>query len=219
MKTIDLGKVVFLLFIAVLSGCANNIADPDKYSGYIGDYSNLEEYKTASGTDVLRWVALGFSIEKYDDIYFNDIVYYPEPKPSTQVGKEVLDKLLSYSNIKIKDAISKWKKLTATPGDKSLIFKGAITGVNASQQGLQFYEVVPVALLVASTQMMTGHRTMDTSLFLEGELIDAKTNKVVLKFVRKQSGNNIKNENTPVKLQDFRNAFNKITYDIEKMNI
>lgn len=60
---------------------------------------------------------------------------------------------------------------------------------------------------------------MDTSLFLEGELIDAKTNKVVLKFVRKQSGNNIKNENTPVKLQDFRNAFNKITYDIEKMNI
>lgn len=107
MKTIDLGKVVFLLFIAVLSGCANNIADPDKYSGYIGDYSNLEEYKTASGTDVLRWVALGFSIEKYDDIYFNDIVYYPEPKPSTQVGKEVLDKLLSYSNIKIKDAISK----------------------------------------------------------------------------------------------------------------
>ncbi|EBM0150015.1 DUF3313 domain-containing protein, partial [Salmonella enterica] len=47
MKTIDLGKVVFLLFIAVLSGCANNIADPDKYSGYIGDYSNLEEYKTA----------------------------------------------------------------------------------------------------------------------------------------------------------------------------
>ncbi|WP_257895873.1 DUF3313 domain-containing protein, partial [Enterobacter roggenkampii] len=35
----------------------------------------------------------------------------------------------------------------------SLIFRGAITGVSSQKEGLQFYEVVPVALVVAGTQM------------------------------------------------------------------
>ncbi len=58
-----------------------------------------------------------------------------------------------------------------TAGPRSLIFRGAITGVDTSKEGLQFYEVVPVALVVAGTQMATGHRTMDTRLYFEGELI------------------------------------------------
>jgi hypothetical protein len=38
-------------------------------------------------------------------------------------------------------------------------------------------------MVVAGTA--TGHRTMDTNLYFEGELIDAATNKPVLKVVRK----------------------------------
>lgn len=92
---------------------------------------------------------------------------------------------MNYTNTKLKTAIGQRKPIVTTPGKHSLIFRGAITGVSSDKEGLQFYEVVPVALLVAGTQMATGHRTMDTHLFFEGELIDAATNKPVIKVVRK----------------------------------
>ncbi len=57
--------------------------------------------------------------------------------------------------------------------------------MDSSKEGLQFYEVVPVAMIVAGTQAATGHRTMDTDLYFEAELIDASTNKPVIKVVRK----------------------------------
>ncbi len=87
----------------------------------------------------------------------------------------------------MKAAIGQTKPLVTTPGPRSLIFRGAVTGVSSKSEGLQFYEVVPVALVVG-TQMATGHRTMDTHLFFEGELIDASTGKPVIKVVRKGEG-------------------------------
>ncbi len=129
-----------------------------------------------------------FDQSKYDSIVWNPITYYPVPKPSTQVGQKVLDKILNYTNTEMKEAIAQRKPLVTTAGPRSLIFRGAITGVDTSKEGLQFYEVVPVALVVAGTQMATGHRTMDTRLYFEGELIDAATNKPVIKVVR-QGGN------------------------------
>ncbi len=95
---------------------------------------------------------------------------------------------MNYTNTEMKEAIAQRKPLVTTAGPRSLIFRGAITGVDTSKEGLQFYEVVPVALVVAGTQMATGHRTMDTRLYFEGELIDAATNKPVIKVVR-QGGN------------------------------
>lgn len=69
---------------------------------------------------------------------------------------------MNYTNNKMKTAIGTRKPVVTTPGKHSLIFRGAITGVSSQKEGLQFYEVVPVALVVAGTQMATGHRTMDT---------------------------------------------------------
>ncbi|STL62235.1 putative lipoprotein [Escherichia coli] len=46
--------------------------------------------------------------------------------------------------------------------------------------------------------MATGHRTMDTRLYFEGELIDAATNKPVIKVVRQGEGKDLNNESTPM---------------------
>lgn len=84
--------------------------------------------------------------------------------------------------------ISERKPLATTPGKRSLIFRGAITGVDSSKEGLQFYEVIPVAMIIAGTQAATGHRTMDTNLFFEGELIDAATKSRLSKWSVKAKG-------------------------------
>lgn len=53
--------------------------------------------------------------------------------------------------------------------------------MDSSKEGLQFYEVIPVAMIVAGTRAATGHRTMDTDLYFEAEVIDASTNKPVIR--------------------------------------
>lgn len=213
MRTRTFFSVAMLAGLLTLSGCASKITQPEKYSGFLKDYSSLEETTSASGQPVLRWVDLDYNAANYDSVVWTPITYYPVPKPNTQVGQKVLDELLKYTNTKMKGAIAQRKPLVTTPGPRSLIFRGAITGVDASKEGLQFYEVVPVALLVAGTQMATGHRTMDTHLYFEGELIDAATNKPVIKVVRQGEGKDLNNESTPMAFETLKQVVDNMATD------
>lgn len=204
--------------VLVLSGCASKVADPTQYSGFLKDYSGLKETTSATGKPTLRWVDPDYNPQNYDSIVYSSITYYPTPKPNTQIGQKALDDIRTYTDRQIKQAISQHKTLVATPGPRSLIFRGAITAVDASDEGLQFYEVVPVALVVAGTQMATGHRTMDTHLFFEGELIDAATNKPVVKVVRKGEGKDLNNENTPMTLQTLKQTIDDMAVDAVKFD-
>ncbi|VFS86977.1 Protein of uncharacterised function (DUF3313) [Raoultella planticola] len=140
------------------------------------------------------------------------------PKPSTQVGEKALSDILTYTNKQMKQAIAERKPLVAKPGPRSLIFRGAITGVDSSKEGLQFYEVVPVAMVVAGTQMATGHRTMDTNLYFEGELIDPATNKPVVKVVRKGEGKALANESTPMTIDTLKQVIDDMAIDAVKFD-
>ena len=197
----------------------SKVAAPDQYSGFLKDYSDLQEMTSATGKPTLRWVDPSYDPANYDSIIWTPITYYPTPKPTTQLGQKTLDELLSYTNNTLKNAIGQRKPIVTTPGKHSLIFRGAITGVSSEKEGLQFYEVVPVALLVAGTQMATGHRTMDTHLFFEGELIDAATNKPVVKVVRKGEGKELANENTPLGFATLKQVVDDMATDATMFDV
>lgn len=218
MRTHTFFKVAALAGVIALSGCASKVAEPTQYSGFLKDYSNLQETTSATGKPTLRWVDPNYNPKNYDSIVYNPVIYYPTPKPSTQIGQKALDDIRNYTDQQIKQAVSQHKKIVATPGPRSLIFRGAITAVDSSNEGLQFYEVVPIALVVAGTQMATGHRTMDTHLFFEGELIDAATNKPVVKVVRKGEGKDLNNEDTPMTLQTLKQTIDDMAVDAVKFD-
>jgi hypothetical protein len=201
-----------------LTGCASKIAQPTQYSGFLKDYSNLKETTSASGAPELRWIDPNYNPANYDNVVYNPIIYYPVPKPNTQVGEKALDQIRNYTNTQMKKAIAERKPLATTAGPRSLIFRGAITGVDSSKEGLQFYEVIPVAMIVAGTQAATGHRTMDTSLYFEGELIDARTNKPVIKVVRKGEGKTLANENTPMTIDTLKQVIDNMAIDAVKFD-
>ena len=113
----------------------------------------------------------------------------------------------------MKEAIAQRKPLVTTAGPRSLIFRGAITGVDTSKEGLQFYEVV------AGTQMATGHRTMDTRLYFEGELIDAATNKPVIKVVRQGEGKDLNNESTPMAFENIKQVIDDMATDATMFDV
>jgi hypothetical protein len=95
-----------------------------------------------------------------------------------------------------------------------LILRAAITGVSASNEGMKWYEVVPIAAVVGATQAATGHRDQDTNLFIEAELVDVKTNQIVVKVVRKIFGSQLSNDSQKITTNDFKAAIDKLNADI-----
>lgn len=61
--------------------------------------------------------------------------------------------------------------------------------------------------------MATGHRTMDTRLYFEGELIDAATNKPVIKVVRQGEGKDLNNESTPMAFENIKQVIDDMATD------
>lgn len=135
MKTSLFVKASLLCVTLALAGCASKVTSPEKYSGFLKDYSGLQETTSASGKTVMRWVAPGFDFNQYDSLVYNPVVYYPIPKPNTQIGEKVLSGILNYTNQQLKTAAAARKPLVTTPGPRSLIFRGAITGVDSSKKG------------------------------------------------------------------------------------
>lgn len=218
MRSKPLFKVAAVAAMVALTGCASKIAQPEQFSGFLKNYSDLKEATSASGKPELRWIDPNYNPANYDNVVYNPIVYYPVPKPTTQLGQNALDQIRNYTNQQLKQAISQKKPLATTAGPRSLIFRGAITGVDSSKEGMQFYEVLPIAMVAAATEVATGHRTMETSLFFEGELIDAKTNKPVIKVVRKSQGQNLANENTPLTADTLKAVIDEMAIDAVKFD-
>lgn len=62
MRTTSFAKVAALCGLLALSGCASKITQPDKYSGFLNNYSDLKETTSATGKPVLRWVDPSFDM-------------------------------------------------------------------------------------------------------------------------------------------------------------
>lgn len=74
-------------------------------------------------------------------------------------------------------------------------------------------------MVVAGTQAATGHRTMDTNLFFEGELIDSQTNKTVMKVVRKGSGKQLSNSNQLLTVDDLKTVIDNMATDATMFDV
>ncbi|XXN64427.1 DUF3313 domain-containing protein [Enterobacter ludwigii] len=210
----------FPLFVPVLTlallaaGCTSHVADKQQYSGFLGDYSQLQPEKSPSGKPTLRWVSPDYRDADYRGVVYTPVVYYPVPHPNARVSQQTLDEVRSYTDSQLKRAISERKPLVTQKGPQTLVVKTAITAVSAENKGMQFYEVVPVAAVVASTMAATGHRTQESALFLEVEAVDGQTGKPLIKVVRKAFGKPLPNSSTPITLNDLRPAIDEMVRDV-----
>lgn len=219
MKKTKIMQAALIASALILAGCTSHVTKTDKFSGFLGDYSNLKETKTASGTPVLRWIDPSFKASNYSYLKYDPITYYPEPQPTPQISKETLQGVLDYANSRLKPALGERLQLTDHAGPRTLIFRGAITGVNTSAEGLQFYEVIPVALVIAGAQTASGHRTRDTEVYFEAELIDASTGKPVFKVVRKGFGKQVSNDNQKVTTNDLKGVVDGLANDTKMFQL
>lgn len=209
---------LFAVTSLVLVGCTSHVVDKQQYSGFLGDYSELKPSDSASGQPTLRWISPDYHNSMYKDVFYTPVVYYPAARPTSRISQQTLDEIRNYTDIQLKGAIATRKPLVASKGPHTLVIRSAITAVNAENQGMQFYEVVPVAAVVASTMAASGHRTQNSELFLEVEASDAQTGKPVIKIVRKAFGKTVNNSNTPITFADLKPGIDTMVRDAIDFN-
>lgn len=210
-----------LLMSSVLLGaCTSKITSKSQYSGFLESYEDLKTVTTPSGEKALRWVSPSWNPDAYDTVAFERLELFPSPKPNERVDQATLDQLQTYLTHNAKSAFSqKYQVLNdaalAPAGAHVLQVRIAITGVSASNEGIKWYEVVPVAAVIGGVSAATGHRDQNTELFLEAELIDVRTSQTMAKVVRKVFGEHLKNASQPVTAQAFKGAIRALTNDLQ----
>ncbi|WP_312756416.1 DUF3313 domain-containing protein [Pantoea brenneri] len=213
-------SVVVLLAVSalLLSGCTSHVTDKQQYSGFLADYSQLQPTASASGEPTLRWISPDYKSSQYKDVLYTPLVYYPAAHPTARVSQQTLDQVLSYTDIQLKGAIATRRPLVSQVTPHTLKVRAAITAVSAENEGVQFYEVVPVAAVVATTMAASGHRTQNSELFLEIEASDAVTGKPLIRVVRKAFGKTVSNSNTPITFEDLKPGINTMVRDTVSFN-
>ena len=204
----------------LLSGCTSRITDKEQYTNFLFDYNDLQEVTTTSGEKSMRWVSPSWNPSAYDTVAFKQLEFFPEPRPDDRTNLKTLEELQAYMTLSTKNILSEKYRVVmnthlAPAGSRTLIMRAAITGVSASNEGMHWYEVVPVAALVGSVTAVTGHRDQDSELYVEAEFIDASTGETVAKVVRKVFGETLENASQPVTVNDFKVAIKKVGSDLQ----
>jgi hypothetical protein len=203
----------------LLAGCVSKVTEQSQYSGFLPSYAGLEESTTPSGQKVMRWMAPGFTPGAYDTLVFSQLVLYPAPKPTERVNLQTLQDLQAFTSSRVKSALMQRYLVVpnmqaAPPGSRTLIMNAAITGVSASNEGMQWYEIVPFAAIAGAVTAATGHRDQNTELYIEVDLVDAASGLPVAKVVRKIFGEVLKNDSQEITAADFKTAIGGVISDM-----
>ena len=210
---------VIALSSLLLAGCTSMVTQQNQYSGFLPNYDGLQEVTTPSGAKVMRWEAPGFNPSGYDTVVFKGLQQYPAPKPDERVNMQTLQEIQSYASTSVKNALSQHFTVVsstqaAPKGARILILNAAMTGVSAANEGMQWYNVIPVSAVVSGVQVATGTRDQDTELFIEADLVDAASGLPVAKVVRKVFGKQLDNDKQAISADDFKEAIQSVTSDM-----
>lgn len=203
----------------LLGGCASNVTKVDQYSGYLDRYDVLQPSVSASGAPTLRWVSPTFNPAAFDTVDFDGLELFPAPRATDRVNMQTFVQLQQAANQAVVKALSKRYRVSNTlqplpPNAHPLVMKAAITGVNASNEGMKWYEIIPVAAVVGGVSAVTGHRDQNTELYVEAVLLDPATNEPVARAVRKVFGKKLENDSAQIKTEDFTQAINELGADL-----
>jgi hypothetical protein len=185
-------------------GCASKVVEPDQYSGFLKDYSQLKEAKSPSGATVMRWVNPKLDINKFSSVYIEPAQLYPKPQPTVKIPQATLNGVTGYYDQALKRELGKSLPLAAGPGPGVIVVRAAITAVSSKTEGLKPYEVIPIALVAAAVSTASGTRDQETDLATEAVFLDGSNNQVLAQVVRKGTGKPLENDTQVMKADDVK---------------
>ncbi|EJM64662.1 hypothetical protein AB7M22_002043 [Pseudomonas sp. ADAK2 TE3594] len=197
-------------------GCSSKVVEPDQYSGFLKNYSQLKEAKSPSGAVVMRWMDPKLDINKFTSVYIEPTQLYPKPQPTVKIPQATLNGITSYYDQALKREIGKSLPLASGPGPGVMVVRAAITSVTSKTESLQPYEVIPIALVAAAVSTASGIRDQETNLATEAVFLDGGNNKVVAQVVRKGIGKPLESSDQVMKAGDVKNVIDGWASDMHQ---
>ncbi|WP_321836173.1 DUF3313 domain-containing protein [Pseudomonas kulmbachensis] len=188
----------------LLTACAGKTVQPEEYSGFLDDYSQLTPKQLSSGQTVMSWVSPALESKHYSGVYIEPSQFYPQLLPTEREPQSTLNAVTHYYDAALKHELGKVMTIVAAPGPDTLIVRPAIISVTAKTQSLRFYELLPVTLLAAGVSTATGIRDQDSEISTEIAVVDAADQKVLAQVVRKGTGLTLENDKQVMTLDDFK---------------
>ncbi|MFQ6346304.1 DUF3313 domain-containing protein [Pseudomonas sp. R11F] len=199
-----------------MAGCASKVTQPDEYSGFLSDYSQLKEAKSPSGAEVMRWVEPNLNLRNYTAVFVEPTQFYPKPQATTKIPQGTLDGINAYYNQALKRELVKSLPLASAPGPGVIVVRAAITAVSSKTESLKPYEYVPVALLAAAVSTGAGIRDQETTLGTEAQFLDGGNGKVLAQVVRKGTGKPLSNDSQVMKADDVKSVIDAWASDLHQ---
>lgn len=199
-----------------MTGCASKVTQPEEYSGFLSDYSQLKQAKSPSGADVMRWVDPKLDLSRYTAVYVEPTQFYPKPQATAKIPESTLNGINTYYNQALKRELEKSLPLANAPGPGVIVVRAAITAVSSKTEALAPYEYIPVALVVAAASTATGHRDQETTLGTEAQFLDGASGKVISQVVRKGTGKPLSNDAQVMKADDVKGVIDGWASDLHQ---
>ncbi len=197
-------------------GCSSKVVEPDQYSGFLKDYSQLKEAKSPSGAEVMRWMDPKLNINKFTSVYIEPTQLYPKPQATVKIPQATLNGITGYYDQALKRELGKSLPLATGPGPGVIVVRAAITAVSSKTEGLKPYEVIPIALVAAAVSTASGIRDQETTLATEAVFLDGSNNSVVAQVVRKGTGKPLENDTQVMKTDDVKGVIDGWASDLHQ---
>ncbi len=162
-----------------------------QFSGWLVDYTDMKEHRTATGGTSLLWVSPELKKGKYTAIIIDPVGLYPRPPLLARVSKGRMLEALVYIRTRATNQLGSTLKIVDKPGPNVLRLDAAITGVKttAEKDKLNNAKNTPVAMIFADLSPVAAQQELEHVVFLEARLRDSQTNKTLVKSVRAGTGN------------------------------
>ena len=188
-------RLSIIIVSLVITACASSrVTTEGNYSGFLDDYSKLEEREVDTGGVGLIWLDPDLSTRGYTKAILEPIVIYPQPQRDSDEAKAFIKDVTNYMDAAIQGAVGDSVIVTDNPGPNTVRVRFALTGVEISTESLSAYEYVPVALIWAGAKTAAGARAQVVEVFFESEMLDSISGEVLGRSVRKGYGESLENK-------------------------
>jgi hypothetical protein len=206
MKKAVAGKLGIIVIGAILGAgpVANAIAQDQKDSGFLRDYSRLQETQDSAGKTVRAWTSPKLAPDNYNAIMLDPLIFYPEPRPSERVSAQALDQILNYTNDVLRQSMGARFKLVNTPGPGVARIRAAFSSVGSKEEGLKPYQYIPLAFLVTTASRAASGTPHQAFIIVEVEITDSVSGQLLGSRVRVLTGEGLAKavgEKDPITLQ------------------
>ena len=198
MKKIITGLLISCL-LTIISCTTNEKITEDKYSGFLNDYSNLRP--DPKDVDTLAYVTPGVNWQKYSNAMVDKV------KIITPEGQEKKDgALLLAVTDKYRALISEQVAKKFNVVDKAALdtirIQPAITGISVSFDDREFYQYLPIGVVVTGAARTSGLSKENVRVITEIKVIDSVSGQVLAKAIDLKAGKEKQNKESEVVLSD-----------------